>query len=142
METDKERRDRLNPNTGSTRPEFRFERRTDVDWVIRGATALSVVSWLLTVGALLLLDIARPDADNMFTHLLGGAENTTWDEVLLLVTAIVLIVSIISCVCAFIFNMMRMRRRSDKYKKSIIIIGLMTIVVFIIFMINFWSVLF
>jgi len=124
-------------------PERKFtERRKRPDWMIRGATILCVIAWFLTVGALLLLDVASPTAENLITHMLDSTERDVWNELFLLITYALLILSLLSCVCAFIFNMLRMRRKTDKYKKSIIVIGLLTLVAFVIFMVVFGGQLF
>lgn len=119
-----------------------YERRKNADWMVKGATILSIISWILTISALLTLDVAAPTRENLFTHLMGGAERITWNEITLLITFSLIVISILSCIGAFIFNMLRMRRKTDKYKKSIIIIGLMTLVGFVVFMIRFGGVLF
>jgi heme/copper-type cytochrome/quinol oxidase subunit 2 len=118
------------------------ERRRKPDWMVRGATILSVISWLLTIFVVLILDIASPNQENMFTHYFGGMERAVWNEGFILVAYIFLILSMASCLTAFVFNMLRKRRKTDKYKKSVIIIGVITVIGFIAFMLRFGGQLF
>jgi len=118
------------------------EKRRQADWVVNAASALSVASWLVAFSVLLLLDIASPEQANFFSNVFEGTLRTAWNLPLLYAAFILLILAIISCIAAFIFNMMRMRRKTDKYRKSIIIIGIVTVIGFIFFTIQFGGQLF
>ena len=113
------------------------ERRKKADWVINMATALSVVSWFVAFGVWLLLDMAAPEREDFFSRVFGGTVRGYWDTSLLPIAFILLVISFLTCVGAFIFNMMRMRRKTDKYRKSIIIVGIITIVGIVMFLLRF-----
>jgi len=115
------------------------ERRKQADWVVKAATALSFVSWLVAVGAVIFIDQAAPQRENFFTLVYGGTVRTVWDANLLPIALIFLVLSLLSCAAAFIFNMLRMRRKTDKVRKSILIIGGINIIALIVFLIRFWS---
>ncbi|MCL2456048.1 MAG: hypothetical protein FWD19_00690 [Defluviitaleaceae bacterium] len=117
------------------------ERRKQADWVIKLASVLSLISWLTAFVVWVLLDIAAPDRMNAQIGAFGPG-SSSWNETLLPITFFLLIFAFCSCVAAFIFNMMRMRRKTDKYRKSIIIIGVMTLVGLVAFTLQFGSVLF
>ena len=105
------------------------ERRRQADWVINAATILSVISWLVAFFVLTVIQMAQPQHTDLFSNFFGGAiRQPTWDVSLLYVAFGLLILSVIACIAAFIFNSMRMRRKTDKYRKSIIIIGALTII--------------
>jgi len=118
------------------------EKRRQADWVVNAASALSVASWLVAFSVLLLLDIASPERANFFSNVFEGTLRTAWNLPLLYAAFMLLILAVISCIAAFIFNMMRMRRKTDKYRKSIIVIGLVTVVGFIFFTMRFAGYLF
>ena len=118
------------------------EKRRQADWVVNAASALSVASWLVAFSVLLLLDIASPERADFFSNVFEGNLRTAWNLPILYAAFILLILAIISCIAAFIFNMMRMRRKTDKYRKSIIVIGLVTVVGFIFFTMRFAGYLF
>ncbi|MCL1843956.1 MAG: hypothetical protein FWF79_09090 [Defluviitaleaceae bacterium] len=118
------------------------ERRRQADWVVNGAAILSVLSWIVAFTVLLVLEMASPDGMEGFTRTFGGIPETTWNYTLLPAAFILLIFALISCIAAFIFNAMRMRRKTDKYRKSILIIGAFTFVGLIAFTVRFGSQLF
>ena len=118
------------------------ERRRQADGVIKAASALSFVSWGIAIIAFLLLEIASPDRMNfqLGSNISSGV--STWNEAFFPIVFILLILATCSCIAAFIFNMMRMRRKSDKFKKSIIIIGAITLVTLVVFTLRFAPVMF
>ena len=113
------------------------ERRKQADWVVNAATALSLISWLVAVGAVIFIDQAAPQRENFFTQVYGGTVRAVWDANLLPIALIFLILSLLSCAAAFIFNMLRMRRKTDKVRKSIVIIGGINVIAMAIFLIRF-----
>ena len=113
------------------------ERRKKVDWVVRMATILSVLSWTVAIAVLFVLDKAQPEKEHMFTRMFGIAVRGYWETPLLSVALILLIGSLCICIFAFIFNMLRMKRKTDKYKKSILIIGSLTILGIVFFIFRF-----
>jgi nitric oxide reductase large subunit len=113
------------------------ERRKQPDWMIKGSTILNVISWFLTAIAILIIDIASPNQENMFTHYFGGVERNVWNDGFILMAYITLVLSVVSCLTAFTFHIMRKRRKADKIKISIFVIGGITIAIFIIFVFRF-----
>ena len=120
------------------------ERRKKADWITRMATILSVISWSVAIAVWAVLESASPERERTFiTSFLRetmGAEihiRSTWDVTLLPVAFWLLIGSLAICVTAFIFNALRMRRKTDKYRKSIIIIGIINIIGIVAFLIRF-----
>jgi hypothetical protein len=127
-------------NSSGSRGSFQ-ERRRQADWVIKAASLLSLFSWITAFVVWVLLDIAAPDHTNILPNTFGRGPGG-WNETLLPITFILLVLAFCSCIAAFVFNMMRMRRKTDKYRKSIIIIGIMTLSGLIVFTLRFGSVLF
>jgi len=131
--------------------EEKKDRRQRTDWVTRMATILSVLAWLVMITVWVLVDTASPDRGMRFTQTFfevhfdvdaAAGQSSRWDNNLIFIAYLLQIVSIGTCVVAFLFNKMRMKRKSDKYRLSIFIIGGITIVAFIAFLIRFWSNLF
>jgi len=60
-----------------------------------------------------------------------------WSEPLLQTAFILLVVAMLVCIAAFFFNKMRMKRKTDKYKKSIMIIGGVTVLGVVLFLLRF-----
>ena len=131
--------------------EEKKDRRGKPDWVSRMATILCLCAWGLMIAVWVLLETASPEKGMTFTQTFfnvhfgtdaASALRTRWDYTLVYVAYILLLVSLGTCVIAFLFNKMRMKRKSDKYRVSIFVVGGITIIAFVFFIIRFWSVLF
>jgi len=125
------------------------EKRKRTDWVTRMATILSAFSWVITIVVWFVLDRAQPVKENIFTRAAVYAEDgskvefsSEWNESLLIVAFVMLIISLVICIGAFIFNMLRKKRKTDKYKISVIVIGCITIAGLALFLNRFWDYLF
>ena len=124
-------------------------RKKKTDWVNRMATILSLVAWSIMIAIWAVLDAASPEKEKKFITSFFDVNFGTaplirdrWDYTLVYVAFILLLASLGTCIIAFFFNKMRMKRKSDKYRKSIFVAGGITIIALSIFLYRFWSVLF
>lgn len=117
------------------------ERRKRADWVTKMATVFSAISWAVAFAVWVVLDMAAPEKAHMFTRMFGVEIRNYWDASLLPIALILLIASLCICILAFIFNMLRKRRKTDKFKKSIFIIGGISILGIVLFVIRFGTML-
>ena len=122
------------------------EKRKRTDWVTRMATILSAVSWFIAFAVWIVLDQAQPIKETFLTRSTYSKEDGSkvefpkeWDESLLTIALVLLVASLVICVSAFIFNMLRMKRKTDKYKISIIVIGCITGAGLALFLNRFWG---
>ena len=113
------------------------ERRRKPDLVVRLATVLSLISWLVTFSVWIVLDRASPEKETMFSRFFGITVRSYWNSSLLQIAWTMLVVSLGTCILAFIFNILRKRRKTDKYKLSVIIIGVINIAGIIFFLSRF-----
>jgi len=118
------------------------ERRRTQDWAVRGTTILTVMAWLLSFGAVLVLDIASPTTENMLTHLFDGTERVVWNENMILLAYVMLIFSLAACITATVFHLLRLKRKTDKFKISVFLITAVTVIGFILFLFRFAGQLF
>jgi len=125
------------------------EKRKRADWVTNMATVLSAVSWVIAFVVWFVLDRAQPVKETFFTRSAINAEDGSkveftaeWNESLLAAAFALLVASLVICIFAFIFNMLRKKRKTDKFKKSIIIIGCITAAGLALFLYRFWDYLF
>jgi len=118
------------------------DRRKQADWVVKAAATLSVIAWLVAIVVTFVLDFASPERVDFFTHQWGGDVRTYWNDGLLPVAFVLLILSFLCCIAAFIFNMLRMRRKTDKYRKSVIIMGVVSFGAIVFFLVRFGGILF
>jgi len=120
------------------------ERRKKSDWIVKMATILCVIAWVFVLAFWFVLEAARPERAMEFINSLLRVHFDSptyarqhWDATLLQPAFILLLVALVICIAALIFNKMRMRRKTDKYRKSIFIIGGITIIGIVAFLIRF-----
>jgi len=125
------------------------DRRKKKDLVTRMATILSVAAWTVMTVVWVVLDSASPDREMMFINTffdvhfgVPGSGRSGWNYPLVYTAYILFLVSFGACAIAFVLNKMRMKRKSDKYKKSIFVIFGITAIAFIFFLIQHGSIIF
>jgi len=125
------------------------DRRKKKDLVSRMATILSLGAWAVMIAVWVVLETAAPDREMMFINTffeaqfgVGGFGRQRWNYALVYTAYVLFLISLGACAIAFILNKMRMKRKGDKYKVSIFVIGGITIIAFIFFLIEHGSVIF
>lgn len=120
------------------------ERRVKKDWITQMATILSFAAWVIMFFVWIVLYMAETNQGVMFFNSFFDVEPTRvrWDYTLVYIAFVMMLVSLGTCIIAFVCNKMRMKRKSDKYKISIFIIGGITIIALTVFMIYFGYILF
>jgi len=125
------------------------ERRKKKDPVSRMATILSLGAWAVMIAVWVVLETASPDREMMFINSffeaqfgVAGAGRARWNYTLVYTAYILFLISFGACAIAFVLNIMRMKRKGDKYKKSIFVIFGITVIAFIFFLIEHGSLLF
>ena len=129
--------------------EKKDRRRKKPDAVGRMATILTLGAWSIMFAVWAVIDRAAPQKGMMMINTffdvhfgVAGQGRTGWDRSLIYVAYLMILFSLGSCLIAFVLNLMRRKRKTDKFRLSIIIIGAITIIVLVIFLINFWRYLF
>lgn len=117
------------------------DRRRKKDWVSRAVPIISIIGWAIALVSLFLLDRASPPQDNFFARFFGLTLRTAWNTSLLRMALFFLILVFVVCIVGFFLNMTRMRRKSDKYNKSIIALGVVALLGIIYFLIQFGGLL-
>lgn len=117
-------------------PSFK-ERRKKPDFIVRMTTILSLLSWAFALMVWVTLDLAKPEKARWWEIQNNIAVRSKWDVALLPTAYGLLISSLALCLLAFVFNTMRRKRKTDKYKKSVFIIGIIDIIGLVLFLIVF-----
>jgi len=127
------------------------DRRQKRDLVTRMSTILSLGAWVIMIAVWIVLDQASPEKGMRFTQTFfevhfgvdsAVAMRTRWNYTLVYAAYVMMLISLGSCAIAFVLNKMRMKRKNDKLKISIFVISGITVIAFVFFLIQFWSVLF
>ena len=120
------------------------DRRKRKDWMTKMPIALSLITLAVLFAVWMILEQASPETEWGFLASFGrvtfGMEpvlRSRWDTTLIYIAFIMLIVSLGTTVISVIFNKLRMKRKEDKYKKSVLIVGGITFVAFVAFLIRF-----
>jgi len=131
--------------------EEKKDRRKKKDLVSRMATLLCLGAWAIMIAVWVVLETASPDKGMRFTQTFfevqfgadaASAMRTRWNYSLVYAAYIMMLASLGACAIAFVLNRMRMRRKTDKQKISILIIGGITVIAFVFFLIRFGAVIF
>jgi hypothetical protein len=125
------------------------ERRKKKDWICNMSTILGLSVWVILIAVWALLEMASPEIEFGFLASFGRVHfdmepvlRRRWDYALVYVAYVLLLISMGTSVIAFLFNRMRMKRKGDRYKKSIFVVGGISVIVFVFFLIRFSYVLF
>jgi hypothetical protein len=113
-----------------------MERRRRSDAVVKLVTITSIVGWILIAISSMLAIYAKPEQTNFFHELFNLPYRTHWDYSLLDVVYILLIALLLISILGILFNSMRNRRKTDKFRKSLIFQAFMSILGIIILWYN------
>lgn len=109
------------------------ERRRGPDIWIKFLRVAAIFVWMALLIILSLIDKAKPQVENFFSHLFNVTLRQSWDTDLLTYACYVSIIMLVFSIFALLVNMKRHRRKSDRYSKSIIIM-----IIFSIYVIYFY----
>jgi uncharacterized membrane protein len=71
---------------------------------------------------LMLFSEAQPGKENFITRVLGISVPRTWDSQLLWLSLIMLLACFVFCAVGIIFNLLRHRRKTDRFSKPLILL--------------------
>ncbi|MCL2125660.1 MAG: hypothetical protein FWH33_06700 [Oscillospiraceae bacterium] len=113
------------------------ERRKKQDWVVRSVTIIAIIGWISALFAFLLIQRASPLHENFITRILNVDVASYWNSAMLRGAFIAILVSFLISLIGFLFNMTRHRRKTDKYNKLLITIGVLSVIVLVVFLVLF-----
>jgi len=99
---------------------FSPNRRRGPDVWVKFIKFASITVWGLMLLILIFVDRAKPEVENFFTRLFKINLQPNWNSDLLSNAFYLSIVAFIFSLFAFLVNMKRHRRKTDKYSKSLI----------------------
>ena len=121
------------------------ERRRQSDALIRAAILMSALAWVVLFAVWIVMYFAGIVGEYGNTPINIITDSPAQHEYSLRLIPIaftLLLISLVICIAAFIFNRLRMRRSTDRYRISIFIVAGVTIIALIVFILNFGSLLF
>ena len=126
----------------------RKDRRRKINWISVMATLLSLAAWAIMIGVWFVLDAAAPEREygwlSFFTVNFDTVPSyrTRWNYNLVYLAYVMMLVSMGSCAISILLGRMRKKRKLDRIHKSVYVIAGITVIGFIVFLINFWDYLF
>lgn len=113
------------------------ERRSKNDWVVKSVNIIAIIGWALAAIAIAMADKAQPLTENMITRILNVQVVSHWDISLLRLSFAAILFSFLICLIGFFVNMTRHRRKTDRYSKPIITLGIISLAFIMIFLFRF-----
>ncbi|MCX8128795.1 MAG: hypothetical protein N3I35_01695 [Clostridia bacterium] len=112
------------------------ERRKGPDMLTKWVKWTGIIGWFIIISVVFIISEAKPRVENFFDRLFNVKLRKTWDEDLLRYSFILMILLFLLCTIAMIFNILRHRRKTDRFNKSIILLGLASLLGSIIYLIR------
>lgn len=122
--------------------EFTDRRHRKKDWVVYAVSVTSAIGWIFVIFAFTFLNKAKPMQENLFTRILKFKVNSNWNHSILYLSLFWMIFALLFCILGFIFNMRRHRRKTDRFNRTIIILGIISLLFLSILLWKFWYVFF
>ncbi|MCL1828991.1 MAG: hypothetical protein FWG32_05790 [Oscillospiraceae bacterium] len=114
------------------------ERRQKRDWVVKSVSVIAFIGWISAIVSLVYTGFAQPETENMFTRIFGGDVITTWNSRFVNGAFISILISFFVCLIGLLVNMTRHRRKTDRFNKSIITLGMISFVFAVVFLLAFY----
>ncbi len=103
--------------------DLKQDRRRGPDILIKVLRWLGIFGWFVMIVALYIIDMAKPEEENMFTKKLNASVRTTWDPALIRYLFWVLIFGLIISVIGLVINSRRHHRKDDRFKYILFVLG-------------------
>lgn len=109
-------------------------KRRGPDFVIKVINTLSGVSWVIIFLVIIFISIAKPKFQG-FSRGMGTIQGT-WDASLLGIVAVLLVLLIALSVVGIIFNFLRMKRKTDRIRVTLVLSGVFALMGLLILVFN------
>lgn len=117
-------------------------RRHKKDWILQALPFFSVIGWFLALMSLAFLDRGQGLSGSSCLSIFDPDAAANWDRSSIWATLIILLITFGFSVVGFILNTRRHKRKTDRYNKSILIVGGITLAAIIILLVTFGPYLF
>lgn len=98
-----------------------LERRKGPDTLVKWVKWSGIISWILVSIALFVTLIAKPGFESYMDESFHVKLGSTWDTVLMHYVLLLLVFLFFFCMISIAVNLMRCRRKSDRFNKTLII---------------------
>ena len=109
-------------------------KRRGPDFVMKVINSISGVSWILIFLVFVFISLAKPQFQGLGRGM--GAIQGSWDTALLNVVAGLLVLLIALSAVGIIFNFLRMKRKTDRIRATLVLSGVLALVGLLVFIFN------
>lgn len=108
-------------------PGITKDRREGPDQITRIIRYLGVASWAILLLALILVEKARPQVEKYIDKTMNIQLQQSWNLEFIRILFYLMILGLCLSIVGFAINTMRMHRRTDEYRLSLIFLGIISI---------------
>lgn len=112
-------------------------RRKGPDPWIRSLRYLALAGWALMIVALVILDRAKPQVETFFERVYDIRLQQQWDMDLARYLLWLMVLGLVLSLFGIIINACRKRRRTDQWRLSLFVLGLISLAGIILYHVNF-----
>ena len=120
-----------------------------VDWVNRWITILNIAAWCMLITVWVLIEYASPEREMKFITTFFNVHFGTaplvrirWNAGLVYVAYVVMLFAMGTCLISFVLNTLGLKSKGKKRRISVLITSGFTLIIFVLFLLNFSSILF
>ncbi|MBN2038588.1 MAG: hypothetical protein JW864_01005 [Spirochaetes bacterium] len=110
-------------------------RRRGPDTLVKSINVLAGVTWFLILVVFILITFAKPRVETFFDRQYNISLGGGWDKTIISYAVILLFILVMICFIGIIININRHKRKTDKYNKSLIWFGIISLIGMIYFLI-------
>ncbi|MDL2287748.1 hypothetical protein LJC32_00005 [Oscillospiraceae bacterium OttesenSCG-928-F05] len=108
---------------------FPYERRRrKPDKLTRAIQIAGWIAWGTAILFALFWMTARPDTPNFFTRVLNINVVGGWNAFYLRIAFFLMVATFLVCLTGLLINMRRHKRKTDRFNKSLIILGILSLI--------------
>jgi hypothetical protein len=102
------------------------DRRKGPDLLIKTLRWLGIFGWFVMIAALYIIDMAKPEEENMFTRKHDVSVRKIWDPELIQYLFYLLIFGLCISVIGIVINSTRHHRKDDRFRYILITLGVIS----------------
>lgn len=111
-----------------------YERRKGPDILVKLITWISLINWLIVTAIIAIIAMASPKTETFFDRLMEVRVNKSLNEELAQYAFYLMVVLLLLSIVGLIINSRRHRRKTDRYRVSLVLTGIFSVLGIIIYM--------
>ena len=113
------------------------DRRKGPDSLVKWVKYSGIVSWVLIAIILFITLVAKPNYESFMNNSFHIRLNDVWDIQILQYVFLLLVLLFFFCMISIVINLMRYRRKSDRFNKTLILNAVASFIGIILYIVIF-----